>query len=45
MFYIVTNVIEDLVMSQETVMSLACGAAAEQGNAFYMSDKVTWPST
>ena len=24
-------------------MSLARGAAAEQGNAFYMSDKVTWP--
>ena len=34
-------------MSQETVMSLACGAAAEQGNTgtFYISDKVTWPCT
>ena len=40
-----SNVREDLVMSQETVMSLASGAAAEQGNTFYMSDKVTWPRT
>ena len=32
-------------MSQETVMLLACGAAAEQGDAFYMSDKVTRPCT
>ena len=31
--------------NEETVMSLACGAAAEQGNAFYMSDKDTWPCT
>ena len=37
-----SNVIEDLVVRQGTVMSLACGAAAEQGNAFYMCDKVMW---
>ena len=36
-----SDVREDLVMSQETVMSLAFVAAAEQGSAFYMSDKVT----
>ena len=38
-----SNVGEDLAISPETAMSKACGAAAEQGNAFYMSDKVTQP--